>query len=482
LKPKFLRKTSEDELETIREAYVEQVYKPNWFNFEKQKIRKIIDIGGLIGSFTLWAQEQWPNATIHVYEPDPDSFDLLAKNIKQTKSKKIFPFNLAVWKKDGNLILHRFSNTPGSNSVIHKKRPFTGNYQGKIKIKTQSMKKALKKIGGNVDILKLDCEGAEYEILYSLSKRELKKIKFLVLEYHEFDNKPKRNPEALTKFLRRMGFAAQIVPTDIRKKMSLGYIYASHQGKLNNILNTIFDEESRHLTKLEQLAAEREKYAKELALSVKEKEVSVSKLEQLAAEREKYAKELEQSVQEKEASLKKLNQLASEREKYAKELALSVKEKEVSVSKLEQSVQEKNYEITRLSQIIEIQNKELIELRTELSEIKRSVIFKILKRTTKKLESDFPNGTKRGEFKKIVGASLDTIDKDGFRNYLSQVKNKINRHEFKVLTPTNLSEQEEQILIRTVEKNRKNRLKIKPHDEKEIKNDEFDIQEDTNLI
>ena len=63
--------------------------------------------------------------------------------------------------------------------------------------------------------IKLDCEGAEYEILYSLSKRELKKIKFLVLEYHDFDNKPKRNPEALTKLLRRMGFAAQIVPTAI---------------------------------------------------------------------------------------------------------------------------------------------------------------------------------------------------------------------------------------------------------------------------
>ena len=175
MRPIYLRKSSEDGIITIREAFDEQVYKPRWFDLEVQKVTRIIDVGGFIGSFALWANEQWPKATIHSYEPDPESFELLTKNIIKLRTKKISAFNLAIWKKDSDLKLHRFEKTPGSNSAVYKIRPFTRNYQGKLKVRALSIKKALKKIGGRVDILKLDCEGSEYEILYSLSNKEFKK-------------------------------------------------------------------------------------------------------------------------------------------------------------------------------------------------------------------------------------------------------------------------------------------------------------------
>ena len=80
---------------------------------------------------------------------------------------------------------------------------------------------------GKIDLLKVDCEGSEYNILYSLGKNDFKKIKYIVLEYHEFDAKKLHKGRDLSDFLRKNNFTTQIIPTDIKSNQGLGYIYAS---------------------------------------------------------------------------------------------------------------------------------------------------------------------------------------------------------------------------------------------------------------
>ena len=79
MKPKFFRKNSRDDLETVREVFEEEVYKCDWFEQKKYKIKNVIDIGALIGSFTLWVKEKNPEANLISIEPDPESFELLKK-------------------------------------------------------------------------------------------------------------------------------------------------------------------------------------------------------------------------------------------------------------------------------------------------------------------------------------------------------------------------------------------------------------------
>ena len=62
-------------------------------------------------------------------------------------------------------------------------------------------KNKLKKI----DFLKMDCEGSEYEILYGLPKRYLKKIGKISFEYHNLD-KSNKNFFKLKEFLEKNGF------------------------------------------------------------------------------------------------------------------------------------------------------------------------------------------------------------------------------------------------------------------------------------
>jgi len=263
MRPRYYRKSSKDELDTVREVYEDLVYKPSWFKLIPKNIKTVIDIGALIGSFTIWAHEQWPKAVIHSFEPDPASFKILLKNIAAASAQKqVKAYKSAVWKNQKPLKLNRFENTSGSNSVVFRKRPFIGSYQESILVPTSSLSTILKKIRSNIDFLKVDCEGAEYDILYSLSKRELKKIKRMAIEYHEFDKNSKHRGVVLSNFLRKAGFVTQIIPTNIRKGQCLGYIYASNI-KVEMKLNKIFDNQTDQLTNLHRLATQREEYAKE---------------------------------------------------------------------------------------------------------------------------------------------------------------------------------------------------------------------------
>ena len=56
-----------------------------------------------------------------------------------------------------------------------------------------------------IDLLKMDCEGAEYEILYSCSSIHLGRISEIRMEYHDLDADQQR-VEALARWLEGNGF------------------------------------------------------------------------------------------------------------------------------------------------------------------------------------------------------------------------------------------------------------------------------------
>ena len=56
-----------------------------------------------------------------------------------------------------------------------------------------------------IHLLKLDCEGAEYAILYSADAAVFKKIKCILIEVHPLDNET-RNEKYLAEFLYKNGF------------------------------------------------------------------------------------------------------------------------------------------------------------------------------------------------------------------------------------------------------------------------------------
>ena len=74
------------------------------------------------------------------------------------------------------------------------------------------------------DLLKLDCEGAEYEILLNAPANVLRRVSRISLEYHLGMNS--HQPAELSAFLRTQGFAVSCEPP---LDAESGYLYAARQ-------------------------------------------------------------------------------------------------------------------------------------------------------------------------------------------------------------------------------------------------------------
>jgi FkbM family methyltransferase len=150
-----------------------EVVRANQYELPVELGGTFIDVGGHIGTFAVMCSLL--GATVYTFEPIIDNFNLLEQNILENKCNAI-ACNKAVTSDGRDITLNESENKIN-----------TGGYyidgKGEIKVKSISIHDVLKD-HEQVNLLKLDCEGAEYEILEALTDAEFKKIKNIVMEWH----------------------------------------------------------------------------------------------------------------------------------------------------------------------------------------------------------------------------------------------------------------------------------------------------------
>jgi FkbM family methyltransferase len=150
----------------------------------------IIDVGSHIGLAAIYFSKKTNN--IECFEPSKENFKLLKKNIEQNKLK-IKLNNLAVSNKNGQIDLYS-GNSFDTISTSSK----TGDH---YKVNTIDAKQITKKYE-EIDLLKIDCEGEEFNIIPRL---ELNKINNIVMEYH-LKNRKKEALNAIIVLLKKNKF------------------------------------------------------------------------------------------------------------------------------------------------------------------------------------------------------------------------------------------------------------------------------------
>jgi len=83
-----------------------------------------------------------------------------------------------------------------------------------------------------IDLLKLDCEGAEYPILLATKPETLKAIRRIVMEYHDLD--ARQNHRVLKAYLENAGFQVRLRGNPVHQE--LGYLYACQLSNLSDKL------------------------------------------------------------------------------------------------------------------------------------------------------------------------------------------------------------------------------------------------------
>jgi len=154
----------------------------------------VVDVGANIGVFALYAAQSGARA-VHAYEPNATSFECLRQNVVANRLEHvIFPHRFAVAGAEGRTV--RFPRKPSVHNAI-----LADGVAAEDELVTTTTLASIVRPLGSVDLLKLDCEGGEYEILFGADARVFSRIWTIKLEYH------KGREEELETTLGRYGFA-----------------------------------------------------------------------------------------------------------------------------------------------------------------------------------------------------------------------------------------------------------------------------------
>jgi FkbM family methyltransferase len=138
-------------------------------------VRTILDVGSHVGSFTVMAHHYWPKAKIVAVEPHPQSFELMTKNTSHIPVSQLLRINAAISPRPGKCLL----SFPVSNSRVADYVPDVWESleprfrEFGIEVPSLTVEQFWTQVTDfgidEVDLIKLDCEGAEYLIVSELS-------------------------------------------------------------------------------------------------------------------------------------------------------------------------------------------------------------------------------------------------------------------------------------------------------------------------
>lgn len=164
----------------------------------------VLDIGANIGYYTLlFARQTGPQGTVIAFEPDPDNFALLKKNVEANGYQNVELVQKAVSNENGAITLYLDQKYKGN----HRIRPFDGASRS-IEIEAVALQDFLKDRAEEIDLIKIDIEGAEPMALESMAETLKKGTTTIVTEFYPKALKECGNdPGAYLAFLTECGFA-----------------------------------------------------------------------------------------------------------------------------------------------------------------------------------------------------------------------------------------------------------------------------------
>jgi len=175
----------------------------------------VVDIGAQIGTF---AARIAPKAErVLAFEPVPANAALLRRNVEAFPHVEVI--EAAVADREGTLTLHLSEDNTGGHSAYRA----AGRDEGRaVTVRCLPLRPALDARGiAAVDLLKLDCEGAEHLVLATLERDGLDRVRAVAMEYHELapDAAPTTTGAQLVALLERNGFVVEVVPDSDRTGM-----------------------------------------------------------------------------------------------------------------------------------------------------------------------------------------------------------------------------------------------------------------------
>jgi len=166
----------------------------------------ILDCGANIGLATLFFKRIYPKARITCFEADPTTANILRKNIEQNQLKDVTAYNLMLSNKTGEQPFYIDADADGGLTMSAYPKLLSNSRE--ILVQTGRLSDY---IHGPVDLLKMDVEGAEFEVMADLKESgKISQVRNMIIEYHhKIGGQSSRMAKFLT-LLEEDGFEYQI--------------------------------------------------------------------------------------------------------------------------------------------------------------------------------------------------------------------------------------------------------------------------------
>ena len=154
---------------------------PREFPLRAEDVKTVLDIGANVGVTALYFSRIFPRADVYAFEPAPDNFAVLQKNV--SNCNRIRAYNFALGSQDATLELFASDNPVNFGGYsLHAAGSDTSK---KISIPVRNVASVLAEISVKaVDVIKVDTEGAEWDILTAFPESVLRGAKYITGELH----------------------------------------------------------------------------------------------------------------------------------------------------------------------------------------------------------------------------------------------------------------------------------------------------------
>jgi FkbM family methyltransferase len=181
----------------------------------------VVDIGAGIGEFSILVSKENPGSQVFAYEPFSESFELLQENLKLNNTINLKAFQVAIGSESGKMMLATVGEAVQHTTTQSALSDTESSFIEVCGLSLNDLFQANEIT--HCDFLKIDCEGCEFDVLFSASQVTLEKIDHICLEYH--DGFTKYSHMDLINYLQERGFKVRITPNPVHHYLGLLYAY-----------------------------------------------------------------------------------------------------------------------------------------------------------------------------------------------------------------------------------------------------------------
>jgi FkbM family methyltransferase len=165
----------------------------------------VVDVGANIGCFTVSAAKMvGPSGHVFAIEPERSTFRQLQRNVECNKLKNVTALQMAVGAAEGEIILHAHPNRLFS-SIYEEVNGQTISIGTEQRVPVTTLAALMDRYQiWRCHYLKLDCEGAEHDIVDSMHPAMVARIDGITMEVHKV---PGRDGDVLRQRLAALGLS-----------------------------------------------------------------------------------------------------------------------------------------------------------------------------------------------------------------------------------------------------------------------------------